>query len=198
MNAARTTALLVPVLLLGLSACGGGKSKDSGAWEAKEGSNFVGNADNKDNDAWQATPHTVGFDWVGVRPDLGINPQRPRTQTCSCLSVEVGSPTDDKFVWRGPRPEMGGANLALAISSAGVECPGGPSSAGDRRPSISGVYRNNNGDVVVEIEEAYENRPIATGAIIAPPDVRGGIFLRPRVKTLPYARPTAGNLCRVK
>jgi len=181
-----------------LFACGPAKSQDKGAWEAREGSNFVGNGEGTGSNWSGTTERSIGFSWVGVRPDLGINPSRPRTQTCSCLSVEVGSPSDGKFVWRGARPDIESANLAVAISSAGIDCPGGASNAGDRRPSISGVFRNDKGDVFVEIEEAYEDRPIATGAIIAPPDGRGNIYVRPRLKTLPYARPSAGNLCRVK
>jgi hypothetical protein len=192
----RSALLAVAATLL--LACSGAKNEDKGAWEAREGSNFVGNGNAADSSWTGTTEHSIGFDWVGVRPDLGINPSRPRAQTCSCLTVEVGSPSDKKFVWRGARPDVQNANLAVAISSAGIDCPGGASNAGDRRPSISGVFRDDKGDVFVEIEEAYEDRPIATGAIIAPPDARGSIYVRPRLKTLPYARPSAGSPCRVK
>jgi hypothetical protein len=191
---ARTWSLAL--VAVALAACAGDKPKDHGAWEAKEGSNFVGNGE-KDDAAWESHYQPTAFNWVGVRHDLGINPARPRKENCSCLSVEVGSPGDSKFVWRGQRPDVTSANLAVAISSAGLSCPGGATNPGDRRPSISGVYRNN-GDVIIEIEEAVSDRPIATGAIIAPPDVRGRIYVRPRLKTLPYAKPASGNLCRVQ
>ncbi len=195
--AARSTPLAFVAALL-VMGCAANKSQEKGDWEAREGSNFVGNGNTADS-AWTgSTERSIAFDWVGVRPDLGINPNRPRKQDCSCLSVEVGSPTDGKFVWRGARPDIQSANLAVAISSAGLDCPGGSANAGDRRPSISGVFRNDKGDVVVEIEEAYQDRPIATGAIIAPPDIRGNIYVRPRLKTLPYARPSGTTLCRVK
>jgi hypothetical protein len=190
----RAFPLLVTAVLT--AACAGDKPRDQGDWEAKEGSNFVGNGD-KTDDSWESRSQPIGFNWVGVRHDLGINPQRPRAPTCSCLTVEVGSPGDSKFVWRGTRPDITSANLAVAISSAGIDCPGGQADPGARRPSISGVFRNN-GDVIVEVEEAVSDRPIATGAIIAPPDARGRIYVRPRLKALPYARPSAGNLCRVK
>jgi hypothetical protein len=188
-----TLALLACVVVTG---CAGDRPKDDGTWEAKQGSNFVGNGDEGDK-GWESRFEPVAFNWVGVRHDLGISPNYPRKATCSCLTVEVGSPSDAKFVWRGQRPDITSSNLAVGISSAGIDCPGGPPNPGDRRPSISGVFRNN-GDVIIEVEEAVSDRPIATGAIIAPPDVRGRIFVRPRYKSLPYARPTAKEPCRVQ
>lgn len=194
------TTLLV-VLATGLAAlsslgCGGNKAREKGEWEAREGSNFVGNG--RGGSDWESAYEQIDYNWVGVRHDLGINPTRPREQSCTCLSVEVGSPNEGKFVWRGTRPVINNSNIAVAISSAGIDCPGGSKNPGDRRPSISGVFRRN-GDVYVEIEEAIGDRPIASGAIIAPPDIRGRIYVQPRTKYLPYARPDVGNkLCRVR
>ena len=188
-------------LVVALLGCGGSdKPSDMGQWQAKEGSNFVGNdeptperLDDQDISG-KGTP--VGFNWSGVRHDLAINPTRPRTANCSCLSVEVGQPNDARFVWRGARPELRSTNLAVAISSLAIDCPGGATNPGDRRPSISGVTRDGP-DVIVEIEEVTSDRPIATGAIIEPPEAKGKILLRARNKKLPYARPSGGNLCRV-
>lgn len=193
------TGTLGLVFLAAAAGCGGSEQgSDMGHWEAKAGSNFVGNDDSEraDDENFSGKIVPIGFNWVGVRPDLAINPSRPRKPTCSCLSVEVGSANDSKFVWRGARPEIAPQNLAVAISAVGVDCPGGATNPGDRRPSISAVWRVN-GDVVVEVEEISSDRPMATGAIIAPPEANGKVFVRPRNKLLPYARPSSGNLCRV-
>jgi hypothetical protein len=48
----------------------------------------------------------------------------------------------------------------------------------------------------VEIEEITVDRPVASGAIINPPDHGGGIYVRPRTNRLPYARPSSGSLCK--
>jgi hypothetical protein len=188
-------------LVVALAGCGGAdRPSDMGHWEAKEGSNFVGNDDaaperlDAEDVKGRVTP--VGFNWSGVRHDLAINPNQPRVATCSCLSVEVGQPTESKFVWRGARPEIQSTNLAVAISALGIDCPGGAANPGDRRPSISGVSREN-GNVIIDVEEIASDRPMATGAIIEPPDAGGKIFVRPRNKKLPYAKPNNGNLCRV-
>lgn len=135
------------------------------------------------------------FDWVGVRPDLAIAQTHPRKATCSCLTVEVGQPTDPKFVWEGSLPRITGNKLAVAVSAFGVECPGGPSDQAERRPSIRAVERRGR-DVVLEIEDIGVDRPVASGAIIYPPDTGGAIYVRSRHRGLPYARPTSGELCR--
>lgn len=188
-------------VLVALVGCGGAdKPSDMGHWEAKEGSNFVGNEDvapeRLDEQDLKGKVTPIGFNWSGVRHDLAINPNRPRTPTCSCLTVEVGQPNESKFSWRGTRPEVNSTNLAVAISALGIDCPGGAANAGDRRPSISGVSREG-GNVVIDIEEISSDRPMATGAIIEPPEANGKIFVRPRNKKIPYARPNGKNLCRV-
>lgn len=135
------------------------------------------------------------FDWVGVRPDLAISQTHPRKATCNCLTVEVGQATDPKFTWEGSLPRITGNKLAVAVSAFGIDCPGGPSDQAERRPSIRAVERRGR-DVVVEIEDIGVDRPIASGAIIHPPDQGGAIYVRPRTRGLPYARPSSGELCR--
>ncbi len=188
-------------LLVALLGCGGSdKPSDMGQWQAKEGSNFVGNDDvtpeRLDDQDVSGKGTAIGFNWAGVRHDLAISPNRPRTANCSCLSVEVGQPNDGRFVWRGARPEINSTNLAVAISALAVDCPGGAANPGERRPSISGVTRDG-ANVIVEVEEVPSDRPIATGAIIEPPDANGKVFVRARNKKLPYARPSGSHLCRV-
>lgn len=183
------------VLALGLTACSADQKQERGQWEARSGVNYVANGQDEEG---ERQPAEDGFtaDWVGVRHDLAIRADAPRRSDCSCLSVEVGKPGDSRFEWRGTHPDVNAKNLALAISANGVDCPGGKADPGARRPSIAGVTRSN-GDVIVDIEEIPEDRPVATGAIILPPEPRGRIYLRPRNKKLPYARPDGSKLCRV-
>jgi len=137
----------------------------------------------------------VNFDWVGVRPDLAIARTQPRKADCSCLSVEIGQPFDPKFTWEGAPPKISGNKLAVAVSSFGIDCPGGPQDQAERRPSIRAVDRRGN-DVIIEIEDISVERPVASGAIFNPPGAGGAVYIRPRNAGLPYARPSSGSLCR--
>lgn len=180
-----------------LAGCGGANEKpDNAAWETRKGFRSIGVDDSGEIDVSRSLGY-AGFDWVGVRHDLALNPDRKQTATCSCLAIEVGSPDDPKFVWRGARPDLNPANLALAVSAFGVDCPGGASNPADRRPSIRAVDRAGR-DLVVEIEELPPDRPIATGAIIHPLEPGANIYVRPRTRGLPYAKVPGKDLCRVK
>lgn len=188
---------LTLVLLASLAACASDQKQERGQWEARSGVNYVANG-RETEDTGDGFSNVDGFtaDWVGVRHDLAIRADAPRRSDCACLSVEVGKPADAKFEWRGTRPDVNAKNLALAISANGVDCPGGNADPGARRPSIAGVTRSS-GDVIIDIEEIADDRPLATGAIILPPEPKGRIYVRPRTKKIPYARPDGGKLCRV-
>lgn len=134
--------------------------------------------------------------WVGVRHDLMIAPTRPRKARCSCLAVEVGDAGDVKFQWRGKIPDVGADAMVVAVSTRGLECPGGDADETRRRPSISGILRDG-GDVVVQIEEAREGQPMASGAIIQRPAPSGSIYVRGVSSRLPYARTVGPGLCKV-
>lgn len=134
--------------------------------------------------------------WVGVRHDLMMAPSAPHKETCSCLAVAVGDPGDPSFQWRDRVPEVGGDAMVIAVSARGVSCPGGEADESKRRASIAGVHAEGN-DVVVEIEELPEGRPIASGAVIAKPGPGGSVFVRGRSAKVPYARPTGGR-CKVR
>lgn len=187
--------VLLGALLFG---CGGSKEKpDNAAWQTREGYRSLGVDDAGEIDAPQTLGYH-GFDWQGVRHDLILNPDQKHATACACLAVEVGKPTDEKFVWRGARPDFNRSNLAVAVSAFGVDCPGGAPNPADRRPSIQAVDRVGK-DVVVVIEELPPDRPVATGAIIRAPEPGGHIYVKPRKKGLPYARTAkAKDVCRIQ
>jgi hypothetical protein len=143
-----------------------------------------------------ASPAGPNTALVGVRPDVMISPAGGKSARCTCLAVEIGSASDAKFAWQNGPPNVGGDALVIAVSAKGVACPGGAPDESKRRASISAVDREGS-DVVVEIEEVPEGRPIASGAIIPKPTAGGGVYVRGRSKALPYAQPTNGKRCHV-
>ncbi len=192
------------VLVLALAVCcqigcsSSQEKPDNASWETRKGYKSLGHDDGGEVDmSGSRVLDTGGFDWSGVRHDLGINLAKAEPATCACLAVEVGSPEDEKFVWRGARPELRAGKLALAISAMKVDCPGAAPNPADRRPSIAAVDRKGK-DVFVEIEEVPVDRPIASGAILNAVEPGGHIYVRPRGKNVPYGRPTGKELCRVK
>jgi hypothetical protein len=193
----RATVPLFAGALAVLAACGGSQEKpDNTAWQTREGYRSLGVDDTGEIDTSKTLGYS-GFDWHGVRHDLILNPDKPQKSTCACLAVEVGDPNEEKFVWRGAKPDFNRVNMAIAVSAFGVECPGGAPNPADRRPSIQAVDRVGK-DIVVIIEELPPDRPIATGAIFKPPEPGGHIYVRPRKKELPYARMSSKDLCRVR
>ncbi|MFO0555793.1 MAG: hypothetical protein U0271_45875 [Polyangiaceae bacterium] len=197
MRSAYQCAYLLAGAVLALAGCGGAQEKpDNTAWETRTGFRQLGAEEPADAGASRRLGFS-GFDWLGVRHDLIINPDHKQSASCSCLAVRVGSADDPEFVWRGGRPDLNPANMVLAISAFGVDCPDGAANPADRRPSIRAVDRAGK-DIVVEIEELPPGRPIATGAVMKPLEPGGHIYIRPRSKALPYARPSGKELCRVK
>lgn len=190
--------LLAPALVLAFSAFGCGNAKNNAdAWTeepVKETRPFrevqvLGQgAEAKPNDRPMSA-------WLGVRHDLGLAATQ-KTERCACLAAEVGTAGDSKFEWQGDVPTLGDDTEVIAISSAGIACTGGPADHG--RASISAVDRENQ-DIVVEIEELREGRPLATGAVIPKPGPNGAVYVRPKNAKIFYARGTgAGGRCRVQ
>lgn len=134
---------------------------------------------------------------LGVRPDLALSASAPKTARCACLSVEIGAPSDAKFQWQAGAPTTGPGALAIAVSSRGVECPGGEADDTKRRPSISAVDVDGN-DVVVEIEELPDGPPLASGALIPEPGPGGSVYVRGRNKKVVYARSKESSRCKVR
>lgn len=134
--------------------------------------------------------------WVGVRHDVALSANAGRAEKCSCLAAVVAGASDPKFEWQGERPKIGADAEVIALTARGVACPNGPAENA-RRASISAVDREND-DVIVEVEEIPEGRPLATGAIIPRPGPNGAVYVRPKSKYVPYARGNGRDgRCRV-
>ncbi|AKT36866.1 hypothetical protein [Chondromyces crocatus] len=133
---------------------------------------------------------------IGVRHDLMLAPSPNRKERCSCLAVEVGDLQDRRFQWVAGAPEVDERALAFALSARGVTCPGGNADEEKRRPSISAVDQEGN-DLIVEVEELPEGRPLAAGAVIPRPAAGGAIYVKGRSGALPYARTTGAGRCKV-
>jgi hypothetical protein len=134
---------------------------------------------------------------LGVRHDLMLS-NGPHDVRCSCLSVEVGRPDDARFFfWAGGAPDVGADALVLALGARGIACPGGDPDDRRRRPSISAVDQDGD-DIVVEVEDLPEGRPLASGAIIPRPGSRGAIYVRPRRGNAVYGNGTGAGRCRVR
>jgi hypothetical protein len=134
---------------------------------------------------------------VGVRHDLMLS-NDPHEARCNCLAVEVGAANDaKKFFWLGSPPDPGPDALTVAVGSRGVACAGGPSDDHQRRPSISAVDMIED-DVIIEVEDLPQGRPIASGAIIPKPGAKGAIYIRPHKNNAFYGRNPGVARCRVR
>lgn len=142
-------------------------------------------------DPAEKTPTAV----IGVRHDLMLS-SAPHEARCACLSVEVGHAQDPAFFWAGGAPDISADSLAIAVGARGIACPGGDPDDRRRRPSISAVDQDGD-DIIVEVEDLPEGRPLASGAIIPRPRSRGSIYVRPRKGSGVYARSPGGGRCRV-
>ncbi len=134
---------------------------------------------------------------LGVRHDLMLS-NGAHEAPCACLAVEVGSASDaNKFFWLGGPPETARDAIVVAVGARGVACPNGPSDDRRRRPSISAVDQEND-DVIVEVEDLPEGRPLASGAVIPRPGPKGSIYIRPRKGNGIYGHSPGVGRCKVR
>lgn len=133
---------------------------------------------------------------LGVRHDLMLS-DRSHPARCNCLSVEAGPSTDPNLFWTGGAPEIGSDAIAVAIGARGIECPGGSADEGRRRPSISAVDQENN-DIILEVEDLPEGRPLASGAIVPRPGAGGSIYIHPRAPNQVYGKGAPAGRCKVR
>ena len=117
-------------------------------------------------------------------------------QACACLSAFAGSADDPKIKWSVERPRINADALVFAMSGRAASCDDSRKLSGPRRPSISAVEQQGD-DVVIEVEELVASKPMAEGAIIPKPGAKGGVYVRPKHQSLPYARASSGKMCRV-
>lgn len=131
---------------------------------------------------------------VSVRSDMGLSPSAATT-SCPCLRVAVGPPSDPVFQWFAGAPKTEPDALAIAVTAAGIDCPGGEPDENQRHPSISAIDIDGN-DIIVEIEELPLGAPQAMGALLPPPGPGGSVYVRAREGRGVYAR--AGGRCKVR
>lgn len=191
------------LLLLSIAGCApGGQYRSDSDWTTDEQTRLHGVGEPEDLTGARGSSGApdLHHEWVGVRHDIIIAPNHPRVARCNCLAVEVGRPEEQKFRWQGNvPPDFPGDKLAVAISTRGVDCPGGNADETKRRPSISAIDQRGS-DIVIEVEELPTGRPVASGAIVRHPQGDGGIYVRAKSKKLPYARQQGNKLrdfCRV-
>ena len=132
----------------------------------------------------------------GVRHDLMLS-NGPHPARCTCLAAEAGPAADPAFFWTGGAPSIGPDAIVVAVGARGVDCPGGDADESRRRPSISAVDQENN-DILIEIEDLPQGRPLASGVIVPRPGPGGAIYVRQRSPAQVYVRGAPGGRCKVR
>ena len=186
--------LLVPLLFCLASACSGTQRASDSDWSPEP--EQVHKRREPEMLNVQPIVETKPTAVLGVRHDLMLS-NAPHEARCACLSVEVGHADDPRFFWTGGAPDVGGDALAFAIGARGIACPGGDPDDRRRRPSISAVDQDG-GDIIVEVEDLPEGRPLASGAIIPKPGPSGAIYVRPKKGHGVYGRNPGVARCRVR
>lgn len=203
MLAKRSWATLIAAAASLMAACGGKQATADSYWsgaphemedEPKPGreTQELGEAPPPQTLTQSGSPDPIKT-WLGVRHDLMLAPKKDRKETCSCLAVEAGDAKDPRFQWVAGPPELGPDALTVALSARGVPCPGGNPDEEKRRPSISAVDQEGE-DVIVEVEELPEGRPLASGAVVPRPKGGGSVYVKSRSAAVPYAK---GGRCKV-
>jgi len=191
--------LLLPVLLgLASLACGGAQRADDSDWtpEVQQKSKRLRETESLNAPQPLEPNEKATSAVIGVRHDLMLS-NAPHEVRCACLSVEIGRAEDPSFFWAGGAPALGPDSLAVAVGARGIACPGGDPDDRRRRPSISAVDTEGD-DIIVEVEDLPQGRPLASGAIIPRPHSRGGVYVRPRRGSGVYGRNPGVARCRVR
>lgn len=132
---------------------------------------------------------------LGVRHDLMLA-DGAHTARCNCLAVEVGPASDPRFFWTAGAPTTGAGAVTVALGARGVPCTGGDADE-KRRPSISAVDQIGD-DILIEVEDLPNGRPLAAGAVVPRPGPNGGVYVRPRDAKVIYAKGAPGGRCKVR
>jgi hypothetical protein len=197
----RLRAALAPAALLALfltPACSGAEKASDPHWSEEKQDKERPLRETEEMIGPQGT--TASFSssqpgLLGVRHDLmlseGAHPAR-----CNCLAVEVGPAADARFFWTAGAPTIGNSAVTVALGARGVTCAGGDADD-KRRPSISAVDQIGD-DVIIEVEDLPEGRPLASGAVIPKPGPNGSVYVKPRNAKVIYAKGAPGGRCKVQ
>ncbi len=196
----RLRAALAPAAVFALfftPACGGDQKAADPQWSSEPPEV---NRPLRETEEMSATkPNAASFAMqsglLGVRHDL-LLADGAHTARCHCLAVEVGPATDRRFFWMSGAPTLGADAVAVALSARGIACSGGDAEE-KRRPSISAVDQIGD-DILIEVEDLPEGRPLAAGAVIPKPGPNGGVYVRPRNAKSIYAKGAPGGRCKVR
>jgi hypothetical protein len=130
---------------------------------------------------------------LGARRDLTLAPGEG-APACTCVKVALGAPTSSAFKWKAAPPAIDPERqLVIALTSEGAGCP---DPKGGKGASYWGYGRSGD-NIIVYVETAIKDRPVASGAIIPKPFGSGEVFLAPKGGA-PYGKPASGKgTCKV-
>lgn len=196
----RLRAALAPALALAsllLPACGASEKATDPHW-----SNEPQEVNHPLRETEEMTPATPAAliaaqqsGLLGVRHDLMLA-GGAHTARCNCLAVEVGPAADPRFFWSAGAPPSSADAVAVALDARGIPCTGGDADE-KRRPSISAVDQIGD-DVIIEVEDLPQGRPLASGAVIPKPGPNGAVYVKPRDAKVIYAKGAPGGRCKVR
>lgn len=130
---------------------------------------------------------------LGARRDLTLAPGEGRSP-CTCVKVALGAPSSSAFKWKAAAPGIDPERqLVIALTSEGAGCP----NPKDGKGASYWGYSRSGDNIIVYVETAIKDRPVASGAVIPKPFGAGEVFLAPKGGS-PYGKPVAGKgSCKV-
>lgn len=124
---------------------------------------------------------------LGARHDLRL--RSSGEQTCRCLTVHAGKPSDPMFVWEANPPQIDSeSQLVIAFADDKQAC-------GGNGAAYRG-YQGSEGDIVILLEAAVPGRPALSGAIVPRPSGNGRLWIQPTPSELPYGQPRTTETTR--
>jgi hypothetical protein len=125
---------------------------------------------------------------LGARRDLKLAPGEGASP-CSCVKVALGAPDSTAFKWKAAPPAIDPERqLVVALTSEGAGCP---DPKGGKGASYWGYSRSGD-NIIVYVETAIKDRPVASGAIIPKPFGSGEVLLAPK-DGAPYGKAAGGK-----
>jgi hypothetical protein len=125
---------------------------------------------------------------LGARRDLKLAPGEGASP-CSCVKVALGAPDSTAFKWKAAPPAIDPERqLVVALTSEGAGCP---DPKGGKGASYWGYSRSGD-NIIVYVETAIRDRPVASGAIIPKPFGSGEVLLAPK-DGAPYGKAAGGK-----